>query len=629
MARQKGVSKAKPTIKTNGQYPYSRYFEIILAIVPFLLYAHTLTFGFVYHDDDTIIINGAETLKRFSLYELFTTDAWLMQQVIELYRPWQSLTFAFDYLIGSGKPWIFHLHNVVVFTAAIQLLFRLLKKLGINQGHAFYLSLLYSVHFLFAHTVSWIPARGDLYLSLFCIAGILTWIHFIEHGSWLYLFITGLLYMLALFAKESAMALPLLLVLIAALYYRNAVTSLKLAPALVLFAVVAAIYIFMHNKAVAKTDSTISVAGLLYNLPVIPEEIFKFFIPASFSVMPAFNPWVTGIGIILLIAITFGIILFRKKTDHKLLLLGIALFTLPILPSLLYKPQFIGFAYDYLDHRMFFPGIGLLLIAYTLLQPYIQKINSRYWPVYPAVAMACVTFINSNNYKDKFAYYENATQTDLKSGLAWINYGIILANENRLDEAIDKVSHIVTLYPDSVSFRIKRAQLYIAKKDYPNMLNDCHKVIKQNPGYYDAYYHIAGYYNDMNMTDSAISILTSAIQNNNTNAVAYYHRGIVFRKAGKINEALADLDKSIAINPKDPQLYFERGDIYGNQLNFEAALADFDKYTQLRPEDGNGFFYRGQALCLLNRKEEGCKDLNKAAAMGVEKAGKKIGEFCK
>ena len=252
------------------------YNLLILFAVPFLLYAQTLGFGFVYHDDDTIIITGSKVLENFNLHQLFFTDAWLHDKVIELYRPWQSFTYAIDYAIGGLNPWIYHLHNLLVFCFGIQLLYLVLLKLKIPTTHALWLSIIYSTHFLLAHTVSWIPARGDLYLTLFSLSALICWMNYFNTRKPAWLAATVWLYFMALLAKESAAVLPVLFVLLYFLYKKPG-AGLKL-PALVVAAIplgaVLGLYLYMRSLSVVPQQSFMPVPALMYNLPVLPEEVY-------------------------------------------------------------------------------------------------------------------------------------------------------------------------------------------------------------------------------------------------------------------------------------------------------------------------------------------------------------------
>ena len=345
--------------------------------------------------------------------------------------------------------------------------------------------------------------------------------------------------------------------------------------------------------------------------------------------MPAFNAVVTGVGVGFILLIAIAVFALRSRMNQKLLVLGASMFFFSLVVALFYKPVFTGFAYDYLDHRMFFPAIGLLLVVYALAQPFLDKVNLRYALPALALVMAVFAFVNARNYKDKYAYYDNATRYSPQLGLAWINYGGELYADGNYDGAIDKFRHLVTLFPDSPSFKVRVAETYLAKKDTIGMLNEYRNIVKAHPTFTDGYYRMAGYYNANSMTDSAIYILTAAINADTANAQNYFERGrIYFVKAHQLPPAMADFKKSIALDSTKFGPYFELGCTYVAQADYYNAYLNFDKYVQLHP-DGTGYFYRGQALCVLNRRDEGCKDLTTAVEMGVEPAAKMKEQFCK
>ena len=622
----------KTTTVSTPKQTGNKYYRLILLMVPLLLYAQTIGFKFVYHDDDTILILGSKVLANFNLHDLFFTDAWLRVKAIELYRPWQSFTYAIDYAIGGPNPWIYHLHNLLGFCLGIQLLYVFLLKLNLPARHAFWLSLIYSVHFLLAHTVCWIPARGDIYLAIFSLGSIICWMSFCESGKSLHLVFTIILYLLALLAKESAATLPVLFVLLYFIYKKpnTGISKPVMAIGLIPMALVLGIYLWMRGESVVAQQGFISVGALVYNLPVVPEEVFKFFVPFYFSVLPAFNPVLTFGGIILIVIIGAAAFAMRGKINQKLFITGVLIFGTSPLAALFYKPLFVGFAYDYLDHRMFFPAVGLLLIVYTLARLHFEKVKVPHAPAALAVVMAVFAFVNAQNYKDKYAYYDNAIKNNPKSGLAWVNYGGLLYADGRYDEAIDKYNHIVALYPDTPDFGMRLADAYLSKKDTTGWANRCREVINRTPGYIPAYFKVAGYYNLRNFTDSLVQVLGALIQHDSTNAVAYFERGTAyFAKAHLLPQAVADYQKSIALNPAVPEPYFQLGNVYVALADYQNAYLNFKKYVELKPADGVGYFYRGQALFRLNRKDEGCKDLQTAAEMGIVRAAEIRAQICR
>ena len=347
---------------------------LLLFVVPFLLYIQTFSFDYSYHDDDTIVLYNAKSLHDFDMKKIFLTDAWMMNKQIELYRPWQSFTYAIDYIFTGSSAKGYHVHNVIIYCISILLFYFFLLSLNIGEQNSFLLSLIYSVHFLLAHVVSWLPARGDLYLFAFSISCMLFFRKYLRTKKIIFVLLSSLFYFLALLSKESALVLLPILYAVAFLFWKIEWKKPGNYFLLIPSTMLTLLYFWMRLQSISASQNIFSIEGLIYNLRVIPEEVCKFFIPAFFSVMPAYSTTVTSIGVGLIILLCSLLFVFRKTINRNLVLAGGILFLVPLLPSLIYTPSFTGFAYDYLDHRMFFPGIGILLIAYSISILIIRKI---------------------------------------------------------------------------------------------------------------------------------------------------------------------------------------------------------------------------------------------------------------
>lgn len=610
-------------------FTVNRVHQLILFAIPFLLFIQTCWFDYSYHDDDTIVLYNAQSLKQFDLHKIFFTDAWMMDKKIELYRPFQSLTYAIDYFFTGTNASGYHLHNVLIFCICIQLLYLFLLSLKLNEQTSFFLSLLFSVHFLFAHTVSWIPARGDLYLFAFSVSGLLLFYIFLKKQKIIYSICAAALYFLALLSKESAIVLLPVIYLTAFLFWKPDWKKINVWITAFISMLMLFVYLWMRQQSITATVNIFTIDGFIYNLPIIPESVFKFFVPVGFSVMPAFSLSATIGGMVIIFLLAILITIFRKKINFQLVIAGVVFFLLPVLPSVIYKPAFTGFAYDYLDHRLFFPGIGLLLIAYAIFKVIAEKQISTNIFYSVIVILSVITFVNASNYKNYESYYENAISTNQKSGLAHSNYGASLARENKYDRALIQFKKAIELSPDNIEVRMKLADSYLYLKNYPLMIEACNAVIKINPKFAQAYYNIAAYYSDIKKFNEAEMYVLKAVAADSTNAEAYLYTGLIYENEKKISEAMLNYKKSVTLNPELATAYFRMGFIHGSQSLFKEALLDFENYVKLNPNDGNGYFYRGQAYCMTGNIGTGCEDLHIADKMGVAEASGKISYWCK
>ena len=154
----------------------------LLVIIPALVYGRSVMFGYVMHDDDKMILENPVLKQGLSLDTAFTTDAWFMDARIELYRPWQSITYMVDHAIGGTDPTVYHVHNLIIYLAGAVLLF-LFLQFYFKPLLAWAGTILYSLNLLTPHVVGWIAARGDLYLLLFGLGFLILIQRFLRTGE--------------------------------------------------------------------------------------------------------------------------------------------------------------------------------------------------------------------------------------------------------------------------------------------------------------------------------------------------------------------------------------------------------------------------------------------------------------
>ena len=627
------MSKINPNIQPQKQFPW---LFILSLLLPMLMYARVLGFEFVFHDDDTMILNGASMLESFNFNNIFFTDAWLSKASIELYRPWQSFTYFIDYSLGATDPTVYHLHNLLVFIAGIALLHSFLRILKFNPVIAGMLTLFYSLNILFAHNICWIPARGDLYLTFFALLSLIFLARAQETGKWFpWAPLYALSFFLGLLAKESAISiLPLSVLLVFFMGGKSGLLKSVNWLSLLLALPLLALYMWMLSQSVAKTQA-INMDGLWYNLPTLAESILKFYLPAEFSVMPMFKSWKTISGMLLAAGLIYFLYRALRGDDSwrrkQLLFVGLGLFLIPLLPSLAYKPIFAGFAYDYLDHRMFFIGLGLLVLLGILLETWQvagNKTKTTVFLLFVAVHGLSAGW-NAKYYENFHAYYGNAIETNPKSGLALLNYSSLLRQkEEDPGKALSTINLAIAQYPDSVIFYMEKVQnLFLLKRC--DSMDGILPLLKTDVRYAgDAWIFEGVCASQRGQKEQAYKAFVQARRANPRSAEACFN--IAKYKAGlnDLKTAVSYLDTAIAINVNYAQAFFDRGNVYGNLGQFDRALADYQRYLELRPDDPIGIFYRGQAYCLTNQKQLGCADLVRADQLGVAEAKSKIAVFC-
>ncbi len=218
-------------------------------------YANSLANGFAY--DDVYIIAGdprVHTLHHQAT--LWLTPYWFMKGggQLGLYRPLTIFGFALQWVLGGGAPWVFHLVSVLLAAAVAVLVLLLLRRLA-GPDAALFGAVLFAVHPLHTEVVANVVGQAELIAAAGVLGACVLWLGRpaglrVPPGR---LAAVAALYALALLAKEGAIVLPALLLVLDLAQGRITFTrrelehaARRLAPAFVALGAVAAAYLLLR-----------------------------------------------------------------------------------------------------------------------------------------------------------------------------------------------------------------------------------------------------------------------------------------------------------------------------------------------------------------------------------------------
>lgn len=196
-----------------------------------LVFWHGLDGQFVW-DDFALIVNNTALRDSSHLGELLTTGFWnvssskadFSETYAQVYRPLVTLALYAQHQLFGLDARGFHAVSLGLHLVIVTLVFSLLRReagretgawLGALAGAA-----LFAVHPSRAESVAWISGSTELWMGLLVLAGYAIWV---ARPSWTIL--ASLLFGLALFAKETVVFVPL--VLLVDLYTRRGAVDWK------------------------------------------------------------------------------------------------------------------------------------------------------------------------------------------------------------------------------------------------------------------------------------------------------------------------------------------------------------------------------------------------------------------
>ena len=254
---------------------------LLLGIAIFGLYWQTTNFDFVL--DDRIVITHNNFVKKGidGIAEIFGNDSmtgFLGKQPDLLaggrYRPLSLAVFALGYELFGMDTFYFHLLNILFYLASILLLYITLSRLFNfseknkdsikfdNKPYIFLAALLFAAHPVHTEAVANIKGLDEILAFLFGIGAFLFALIYFDKKKLLFMVISGISFLLSLFAKEST--LPLLVAIPVSFYFfRN--SSLKTVLRFFLLLLIpTVIYLLIRNGALGfLLNNNVNTTGIM------------------------------------------------------------------------------------------------------------------------------------------------------------------------------------------------------------------------------------------------------------------------------------------------------------------------------------------------------------------------------
>jgi len=469
--------------------------SLVLAVLCLTVYYKTLFFGITSADDEVMLTGNLPFLRDFSnFFKLFTTDAFYLQEKIDLYRPLQSLSYMIDAQWGGNIVFFAHLTNLVLHICCCAAIYQLLLRLEFRRAFAFSGALVYAVHYLFMTAVAWLPARGDLLLALFTFLALLTLISSLVQPRWSNILLHLLCFTLALFAKESAILLPLLFAAYVWSHGRTAQLTRRHLLLPIYYVTAGSLYWLLKGVAVADSSHERGLVPFMKNLHLLPEMIAKFYLPLNMSTLPAYKLSSTLSGILISVALLVLFVCCRKLRQRQVLFYP-AWFLLFILPGMTYYPNFYSFSNEHVDHRAYLICFGLLLLNLYALQQFVPA-GSRYFRfgvISVLLYLAAFNLHLSPSYRNPEAFAWRAIETESHSVEAYANYGTVKFLQGDELEALRYLNQSLRIVPRFMPALHYRARIFVNRGMYREALADLDTIFSVDPEYDAADYALRGW----------------------------------------------------------------------------------------------------------------------------------------
>jgi Tfp pilus assembly protein PilF len=383
-----------------------------------------------------------------SLHEVFQPPAGIQQWTYAYYRPVTVLSYMADLrLFGFASPAGPHALNVVYHLITTYFVWRLLRRLFVHlpkaETAAQIATILFAVHPIHTESVSWITGRSDLLATLFLLPALLAALKWRDNGSMSALFLSPVLFFLALLAKEVALAG--LLILLPLLWSDNRGRSkgagdglvppaaaagdrLLAVAAMVLSWVVLVWYYFTLRQAAGATVESLPVDDFQALPAAISWYLMKLVVPwpqsnfVTEDMLP--GAMLTGAVMLAGAGILAASVTCLRRHGERTMLLGLWWLGVALLPSL--AATLTGVSETPVAERsLYLPSVGAALALGPVLSHLLTtSLRPTAWSAgVLTIVLLATTVQRGTIWLNDLALWTNAVQQAPSHGLPWLSLG--------------------------------------------------------------------------------------------------------------------------------------------------------------------------------------------------------------
>ena len=532
-----------------------------------VVYASTLRAGFIFDDHILIVRNDFIKDSRLLMQAMVSDVAAFKgdrgQAWSSYWRPAFIAWYALNYRLFGLNPIGWHAGALTIFAATVAAAYGVARGLRLARPIAASVVLVYAVHPALVECVAFVTGANTVFMALPLLGAWWLALKTQVRSTPLRWVAACVLYAVALLSKEAAIVFPALVFASVGLVYRLDQPPPKrwiaAARTAAPFALLALAYFIARWLVLGGLVTQAPwQRGMLSSVNTAPavlafylrEMMLPLWVGPAHSLRP-----VSAIGVMTFLVpgalvIIAGALMWRAAHRSPAVQVGLALLVIPLLPVLhtgVFPPEYIVN-----DRHAFLSLLGFLIIAFTALDTVL--VRNAGW-TRPAAHRACLAAaaalciplaIKSALYTRAYAsgqtFWEESVRSDPTSAFALTQYGRILKDQTRYDDAVAVFDRALTIAPLSTAYLL-RAETRIEQRQFAQAEDDLRHVLKLDPADFAAYERLAICFERQRRLMDAVHTLREARTNIPYRKCLLTDRiAVVLYQAGKPDQAIAELE---------------------------------------------------------------------------------------
>lgn len=631
MSKKKKANKRVPKPKKKSNKPlknvsFWKQQQVLYPIlgvlaITFVLFIPSLSHDFV-NWDDTVNLTENSNLNGFTVQNIINIFHPETGLVIGNYNPLPIFTFAIEKALFGLNPTVFHMNNLLLHLICVFLVFRLMLKFKLSVGAAALVALLFGIHPMRVESVAWVTERKDVLFGVFYLAALFTYVRHLESQEkkrYYYLLTLGL-FVVSLFSKIQAVALPLSMLAID-YWMKRPLTMKRITEKIpffglsLLFGILGIVFLnkegSIDNAAIFGFVDRLFIGAYSYIV-----YLLKFVVPYPLSPLypyPAkLSIWfyLAPIPVFAVLAALF----YAFKKDYRAIVFGFAFFTF----NVVFLLQIVGAGQGFIADRFtYIPYIGFFFIVAYAYDFFIKKKPSTklYWQMGLGtylLVLGFLSYLQIGIWKNSYTLWTQTIQHYPETHTAWSNRGHYFRDNNDFKNALSNYNQSIQLRPDVANTYNSRGKLYFENGQTQEGMADYSRAIERDATIAEIFVNRGAAYGSMGKLDLALKDFAEAERLDSSFKNTYFNRSMAHMNMNNFQLAIEDYTKYIELDATNPDMWYERGIAKAQLQQYEGAIQDYTQAIRLNPTAKNYYENRARVYEALGKTAEANADRQKA-----------------
>ncbi|MEY2480846.1 MAG: protein O-mannosyl-transferase [Verrucomicrobiota bacterium] len=590
---------------------------LVLSAITWVVFAPTLHADFINYDDPTYVYQEPRVTSGLSVQGI----TWAFTHFhSENWHPLTTISHMLDCQIYGLNPAGHHLTNVLLHTAAVVLLFLVLRQMTGAIWRSAFVAAVFAIHPLRVESVAWISERKDVLSAVFFMSILGIYTRYVREPSPKRYLLVALLFAFGLMSKPMLVTVPFILLLLDYWPLQRIVDLAALRkclrekiPLLGVSVASCIVTIFAQKGTVSPLEKlpllwrleNACATYLIYVWQMIwPVRLLPFYFhPGSHL-----SAWSIAVSVAFVVGMTALAFIARRRWPYLftgwLWYVGMLV---PVIGIVQVSMQARADRYTYL------PQIGLyLLVTWGVVDLLSGWRNRRF------ILAVCATLVIGAllpvaraqvfYWRNSESLWTHAIALNPRDGLAEFSLGDFFLAHDRVEEAVGHLEKAISILPNYAPAHFQLAVALGGEGKVVTAIGEYRKVLSLGSDTLAVHYNLANALLQQAEVDEAISHYKAALKIYPDYGDAETNLANALLQKGEISEATSHYENALKLQPQKAEAHYNLAVAFHHQGRLPEAIAHYRKTLAIDPAYPDIHYYLGQALSQNGQPAEAARE---------------------